>query len=109
MTKHAIHSEFSDIGALSQALRERKISARELAESALHVAQDHSSLNAFTDIQPELTLAQADAADQRLAAGHAGPLTGIPIAHKDIFVTRVGIPPPPAKCSRAMSAHLTPP
>lgn len=88
MTKHAIHSEFSDIGALSQALRERKISARELAQSALHAAQDHSSLNAFTDIQPELTLAQADAADQLLAAGNAGPLTGVPIAHKDIFVTQ---------------------
>ena len=39
-------------------------------------------------MDPELTLAQAAAADERLAQGTAGPLTGVPIAHKDIFVTK---------------------
>ncbi|HTM79187.1 MAG TPA: Asp-tRNA(Asn)/Glu-tRNA(Gln) amidotransferase subunit GatA, partial [Devosia sp.] len=39
-------------------------------------------------IAPELTLAQADAADQQLAAGQAGLLAGIPIAHKDVFTTQ---------------------
>jgi aspartyl-tRNA(Asn)/glutamyl-tRNA(Gln) amidotransferase subunit A len=39
-------------------------------------------------VDPELSLAQARAADERLAAGTAGALTGVPIAHKDIFVTR---------------------
>ena len=47
-----------------------------------------SPLNAFIDVQPELTLAQAAEADRRRAAGERGPLLGVPIAHKDIFVTR---------------------
>jgi len=47
-----------------------------------------SPLNAFIDVQPQLTLAQAAEADRRRAAGERGPLLGVPIAHKDIFVTR---------------------
>jgi aspartyl-tRNA(Asn)/glutamyl-tRNA(Gln) amidotransferase subunit A len=47
-----------------------------------------STLNAFIDVRPEATLAQARLADQRLAAGERAPLLGMPIAHKDIFVTR---------------------
>ncbi len=47
------------------------------------------NLNAFLDVRPEVTLAQAAAADARLARGRdATPLTGVPIAHKDIFVTK---------------------
>ncbi len=62
--------------------------------SALDLAQDFlariaaSELNAFIDVQPELTLAQAREADARRASGERGPLLGVPIAHKDIFVTR---------------------
>jgi aspartyl-tRNA(Asn)/glutamyl-tRNA(Gln) amidotransferase subunit A len=47
-----------------------------------------SDLNAFLHVNDELTLAQAALADQRLANGNASLLTGIPIAHKDIFVTQ---------------------
>jgi aspartyl-tRNA(Asn)/glutamyl-tRNA(Gln) amidotransferase subunit A len=75
------------IKELSALLRGKEISATELAQSYLQRAQE-SALNAYIDIQPELTLAQAAAADKKLAAGDAGALTGIPIAHKDIFVTR---------------------
>jgi aspartyl-tRNA(Asn)/glutamyl-tRNA(Gln) amidotransferase subunit A len=46
------------------------------------------ALNAFLDVRPEVTLAQAAAADARIARGEATPLTGLPIAHKDIFVTK---------------------
>jgi len=47
-----------------------------------------SPLNAFIDVQPDLTMTQAADADRRRAAGERGPLLGVPIAHKDIFVTR---------------------
>lgn len=81
-----LHQEFADLTAVARALRAGKVSARELAQSALAAAQA-DTLNVFVDIQPELTLAQADAADQRLADGSATLLTGVPVAHKDIFVT----------------------
>ncbi|MGD9665440.1 MAG: amidase family protein, partial [Novosphingobium sp.] len=88
MAKLPLHTEFDSISSLSAALSSRALSARELAQSALDAAQAHASLNAFVHIDPELTLAQADQADQRIAAGQAGPLTGIPVAHKDVFVTQ---------------------
>jgi aspartyl-tRNA(Asn)/glutamyl-tRNA(Gln) amidotransferase subunit A len=72
---------------LAALLHGKKISATELAGLFLdRIAA--SDLNAFLHVDPALTLAQAGAADRRLAGGDAGPLTGIPIAHKDIFVTR---------------------
>lgn len=72
---------------LSAQLQARKISAAELATLFLDRIEA-SDLNAFLHVDRALTLAQAKAADARLAGGDAGPLTGIPIAHKDIFVTR---------------------
>lgn len=73
--------EYSDL------LQTKKISATELA--TLFLARIKSSdLNAFLHVDDALTLAQAKVADQRLASGDATALTGIPIAHKDIFVTR---------------------
>ncbi|KAF1046133.1 MAG: Glutamyl-tRNA(Gln) amidotransferase subunit A [Herbaspirillum frisingense] len=72
---------------LSAQLQARKISAAELATLFLDRI-DASDLNAFLHVDRDLTLAQAKAADARLAGNDAGPLTGTPIAHKDIFVTR---------------------
>ena len=83
----ALHT-FSDLAALRQALHNKQISATELAQDALHAIAHHKSLNAFVHVDPALTLAQAKHADLLLAAGNAGPLTGIPIAHKDVFVTQ---------------------
>ena len=74
------------IKELSALLHAKQLSAVELTGHYLQRAQA-SDLNAFLHIDPALSLAQAAAADARLAAGTAGPLTGIPIAHKDIFVT----------------------
>ena len=64
------------------------MSAVELAKAYLERIEAHKDLNCFLDVRPEVTLAQAQAADKRIAEGKAGRLTGIPIAHKDIFVTR---------------------
>lgn len=82
-----LHTQFPDIAALRRALAERRVSAVELAQSALAAMDQSQALNAFLHVDPELTLAQARAADAELAAGRGGPLAGIPIAHKDVFVT----------------------
>ena len=72
---------------LSTLLQTRQVSATELAR--LFLARiEQSDLNAFLHVDPELTLQQAAEADRRLAQNQATPLTGIPIAHKDLFVTR---------------------
>jgi aspartyl-tRNA(Asn)/glutamyl-tRNA(Gln) amidotransferase subunit A len=72
---------------LSALLQSKQVSATELATHYLSRIEV-SNLNAFTHVDRVLTLAQAAAADLRLAQGDATALTGIPIAHKDIFVTR---------------------
>ncbi|MBP9904861.1 MAG: Asp-tRNA(Asn)/Glu-tRNA(Gln) amidotransferase subunit GatA [Rhodoferax sp.] len=73
---------------LASQLRQRKISAVETARHFLGRMEAHRELGAFLHVSPEVTLAQARAADGRLADGTAGALAGVPIAHKDIFVTR---------------------
>ena len=75
------------IKELSTLLHGKEISATELATHFLDRIEA-SDLNAFLHVDRALTLAQAADADSRLAAGNAHPLTGVPIAHKDIFVTR---------------------
>lgn len=72
---------------LSTLLQSKQISATELAQHFLSRIQA-SNLNAFISTDPTFTLQQAAQADQRIAAGEAGVLTGIPIAHKDIFATK---------------------
>ncbi|MBD8530601.1 MULTISPECIES: Asp-tRNA(Asn)/Glu-tRNA(Gln) amidotransferase subunit GatA [unclassified Massilia] len=75
------------IKELSALLHSKQVSSTELTQHFLDriAASGH---NAFLHVDPALSLAQAAAADVRLAEGTAGPLTGVPIAHKDIFVTR---------------------
>jgi aspartyl-tRNA(Asn)/glutamyl-tRNA(Gln) amidotransferase subunit A len=74
---------------LSAALAQKKISSAELTRLFLdRISKLNGALNAFITIEEERSLAQARAADQRIAKGGAQPLTGIPVAHKDIFVTK---------------------
>jgi aspartyl-tRNA(Asn)/glutamyl-tRNA(Gln) amidotransferase subunit A len=72
---------------LSALLQSKQVSSVELTRHYLDRI-DASSHNAFLHVERERTLAQAAAADARIADGTAGALTGVPIAHKDIFVTR---------------------
>lgn len=76
------------VADLARQLRDKKVSAVETAQHFLARVHAHEALGAFVDLNEEATLAQARAADAALAAGTAGPLTGVPIAHKDIFVTK---------------------
>jgi len=75
------------LAQLSVLLQSKQISATELAQHFLNRIAD-SNLNAFLHVDPAFTLEQAATADARIAAGTATALTGIPIGHKDIFVTR---------------------
>ena len=78
----------SSVVELSNKLAKKEVSAVELAQVYLDRIDANKDLNAFLDVRPEVTLAQARAADEKIAAGQAGRLTGVPIAHKDIFVTK---------------------
>ncbi|CAN7177334.1 Asp-tRNA(Asn)/Glu-tRNA(Gln) amidotransferase subunit GatA [Variovorax sp. LjRoot84] len=75
------------VAELAAALRERKVSAVEAAEHHLARIKQHQDLGSFVALDEDVTLAQARAADALLAAGKAPALAGVPIAHKDIFVT----------------------
>ena len=72
---------------LAKALAERKVSAVEASQAFLGRMKAHQSLGTFVDVNEEVTLAQARAADALIAKGDAPALAGVPIAHKDIFVT----------------------
>ncbi|PQA79894.1 Asp-tRNA(Asn)/Glu-tRNA(Gln) amidotransferase GatCAB subunit A [Limnohabitans sp. TS-CS-82] len=75
------------VAQLAQALQTKQVSAVEVATAFL-ARTGGNPHNAFLDIDSEITLAQAQASDARIAAGTAGTLEGVPIAHKDVFVTR---------------------
>ena len=75
------------VAELAAGLKARRFSALETAQHFLARAQADRS-GSFLAFNPEATLAQARASDARLATGTGGPLEGVPLGHKDIFVTR---------------------
>ena len=76
------------VAGLAAGLRQKEFSAEEAARHFLARMRQHEALGAFLSVDEEATLAQARAADALLARGQAPALAGVPIAHKDIFVTR---------------------
>lgn len=81
----ALHDQ--SITELSAALRQKQVSAVELAQHFLARAKADTS-GSFLAINEEVTLTQAKASDDRLSAGTGGCMEGVPLAHKDVFVTR---------------------
>jgi len=75
------------VKALATLLHTKEVSAVEVATRFL-ARMGGNPHNAFLDIDSEVTLTQAQASDAKLADGTAGPLEGVPVAHKDVFVTR---------------------
>ncbi len=74
---------------LSIQLTEKKISSTELTTEFLkRIKKLNSEYNAFITVNEEMSLAQAQSADKMIAAGQANPLTGVPIAQKDIFCAK---------------------
>jgi aspartyl-tRNA(Asn)/glutamyl-tRNA(Gln) amidotransferase subunit A len=96
----------SSAGELSAALSAKKVSSVELTRLYLErIASLNGELNAFITVDEQRALAGARRADERRARGEAGPLTGIPLAHKDIFCTK-GLP---TTCgSRMLAKYISP-
>ena len=90
MTKETSELHDLTVAQLAGKLRKRQVSAVETAQHFLGRAKANAALGAFLNFNEEATLTQARAADAALASGTdaASPLMGIPLAHKDIFVTR---------------------
>ncbi len=83
------------VAELARALAARQLSSVEVTRALLAAIDRHRDLGAFLAVDAERAMAAAQAADAAIAAGRAGPLAGVPIAHKDIFVTdhaRSGLP-----------------
>jgi aspartyl-tRNA(Asn)/glutamyl-tRNA(Gln) amidotransferase subunit A len=96
------HATVAELGRLLEA---REVSAVELARLFLDRIEAHRDLHAFLDVRPEVTLVQARAADARRAEGESGPLLGVPLAHKDIFVTRDW---PSTAASKILRGYMSP-
>ncbi len=79
----------ASLAELSAALAAKRISSVELTQLFLdRIKRYGGQLNAFVSTDPERSLAQARSADVRIAAGGARALTGIPVAHKDVFCAK---------------------
>ena len=74
--------------ALRDMLRRREISSTELTQHCLDRIAKHSDLNAFVTVDESGAMTAAAVADEQLGRGEVDLLTGVPIAHKDIFCTR---------------------
>ena len=79
------------VAELARLLAAREVSSVELTKHLLSRIAHHAALGAFLAVDEEQALAAAAQADARIARGDGGALVGVPIAHKDIFVTR-GLP-----------------
>ena len=76
------------IALMAKALAAKEVSSTELTQYFLDRIEVGKQWNAYLDVNAHLSLEQASKADSIIAAGKSGKLTGIPIAHKDVFVTR---------------------
>ncbi|HEY7268776.1 MAG TPA: Asp-tRNA(Asn)/Glu-tRNA(Gln) amidotransferase subunit GatA [Dehalococcoidia bacterium] len=94
------------ISEASAMLSKRDVSAVELTRAVLdRVAAVDGRVRAYTTVTSEIALAQARVADERIARGEAGTLTGVPACIKDLIVTN-GVP---TTCSSRMLEHFVPP
>lgn len=76
------------IALMAKALAAKEVSSTELTQYFLGRIAAGKKWNAYLDVNAHLSLEQAVKADELISSGKAGILTGIPVAHKDVFVTR---------------------
>jgi aspartyl-tRNA(Asn)/glutamyl-tRNA(Gln) amidotransferase subunit A len=77
-----------DVSQLAARLAAGDVSSVEATQHFFNRIQQQSALGAFLALDVDVSLAQARTADARLASGERTPLLGVPLAHKDVFVTR---------------------
>ncbi len=76
------------VAEIRHGLATKQFSSVEITRQYLDLIEKHNpALNCFISVTAEMALQQAAAADEILASGNAAPLTGVPIAHKDLFCT----------------------
>ncbi|MCH7343638.1 Asp-tRNA(Asn)/Glu-tRNA(Gln) amidotransferase subunit GatA [Pelomonas sp. CA6] len=93
------------VAELARALQDKRFSSQEVTQQLLARVAGAKELGAFVHVDEALALEQARAADAQRAAGQAAPLTGVPIAHKDIFVTR---DMPTTAGSKMLAGYMSP-
>ena len=94
------------ITELTTALRNKEFSSEELVRFYLQRCETFNpELNCYISLLPDQAIKQAKLADKRLQSGDAGPLAGVPLAHKDIFCTK-GIA---TSCGSKMLANFVAP
>ena len=93
------------VADLGRALADRAVSSVEIATHLLARLAAHHAFGTVLATDAETALAQARAADARRAAGENSPLLGVPIGHKDIFVTQAL---PTTAGSRMLEGYLSP-
>ncbi|MBI3368901.1 MAG: Asp-tRNA(Asn)/Glu-tRNA(Gln) amidotransferase subunit GatA [Burkholderiales bacterium] len=95
----------SGVAELGRSLAERKISSVEITTHLLARIDAQAPLGAFLHVDADGALAAAHAADARRAAGESAPLLGVPVAHKDIYVTADG---PTTAGSKILAGYRSP-
>jgi aspartyl-tRNA(Asn)/glutamyl-tRNA(Gln) amidotransferase subunit A len=93
------------VAELGRAMATKELSSAELTKHLLARVATQEHLGAWLCVDADAAIAQAVAADQRRAAGASGPLLGVPIAHKDIFVSSVL---PTTAGSKMLEGYLSP-
>ncbi len=93
------------VRSLIQALQQRKVSSVELVQHYFDRIKQAKTLNAFITLDEERAIEEAKEADKRLKQGQAPRLTGIPMAHKDLFCTKDVL----TTCASKMLANFIPP
>jgi len=93
------------VAEASAALAAHELTSVDLTRALLDRVQQHHQLGAFLYVDEDAAIRQAQAADARRKAGDPSPLLGVPIAHKDIFVTRDW---PTTAASRMLEGYRSP-
>lgn len=93
------------VAETARQLQAKQVSSVEVTQALIQRCEAHADLGAFVHFAPEQALTAAKNADARLAAGEAGALLGVPLAHKDVFVTTAT---PTTAGSRMLAGYQSP-